>query len=233
MNLPDVPGAPVEVVLFALFSILAIAGAIRVVTARDPFASALSLLFNFVALGCLYLMLDQVFVAIAQIMVYAGAVVVLFLFVIAYLGDRRELVHTHNRLPILKPLAFALMAVGGGLFVWMLNAAQFPDTIASPTKTAAGFNFGSVQAVGEAFLGEYLIAFEMTSLVLLVAAVGGITLGLTGRARHQRLRKVQGSRSSDQQRKWYRKHEQELIANRLAKRKADAAARAASKENPS
>lgn len=233
MNWPDLPGAPVEVVLFALFSLMAIAGAVRVVTARDPFASALSLIFNFVALGVLYLMLHQPFVAIAQILVYAGAVIVLFLFVIAYLGDRRELVHTFHRLPGLKPAAFVASIGGGALLVWMISAASFPDTVPTPAKTVTGFSFGSVQAIGESFLRDYPLAFEITSLVLLVAAIGGITLGLTGRARHDRLRRIQGNRSTDQQRRWYREHEQQIIERRRAQREADAAARAANKETRS
>ncbi|MEO6867762.1 MAG: NADH-quinone oxidoreductase subunit J [Gaiellales bacterium] len=196
----NLPGAPFEVLVFILFSLMSIVGAIRVVTARDPFASALFLLLNFVGLGALYLMLDQPFVAIAQILVYAGAVVVLFLFVIAYLGDRRELMHRTDRAPYVLPLGIAAVLVFGGLLVGIITRSHFPHT-GGITKTAAGFDFGSPSAIGETFLTSYVFEFEVTSLVLLVAAIGGIVLGLTGRARHERLRKLMHTRSADQQKR--------------------------------
>lgn len=209
----DVPGAPFVVLFFALFSVLAIFGAVRVVTASDPFVSALSLLFNFVSLGALYLLLEQDFVAISQILVYAGAVVVLFLFVIAYLGDRRELADDGTRAPMLRPfgvlaaVALALVLVG---VVWQ---ADIPSP-APLVDTPAGFAFGSAQAVGETFMSKYLLAFEVTSIVLLVAAIGGIVLGLTGRARHDRLRKLMQTRSADQQKKLHEQREAQLRAER-------------------
>lgn len=197
----DLPGAPFEVLIFALFALMAIVGAIRVVTARDPFASALSLLLNFVALGTLYLMLDQPFVAIAQILVYAGAVVVLFLFVIAYLGDRRELLHRTDTAPWAMPLGIAAVLVLMGLLVGVVSNAKYPHLQSITDKTSAGFDFGSPSAIGQTFLTDYVFEFEVTSLVLLVAAIGGIVLGLTGRARHERLRKLMHTRSADQQKR--------------------------------
>ena len=210
---PEIPGAPVEVLLFALFATLAIIGAVRVITASDPFVSALSLLFNFVSLGALYLMLDQPFVAISQILVYAGAVVVLFLFVIAYLGDRRELVDDAVRSRGIRPFALLGAAAFGIVLVTVVLTATFPKTV-ELTETAAGFGFGTPRAIGEAFLGTYVLAFEVTSLVLLVAAIGGIVLGLTGRARHDRLRKLMQTRSADQQKKLHEERERELRAAR-------------------
>jgi NADH-quinone oxidoreductase subunit J len=209
----EIPGAPVEVLLFALFATLAIFGALRVVTASDPFVSALSLLFNFVSLGALYLLLGQDFVAISQILVYAGAVVVLFLFVIAYLGDRREIADDAVEARALRPFALLGAAALGAVLLIIVLSASFPDTV-ELSKTDAGFSFGSAQAIGEAFLGKYVLAFEVTSLVLLVAAIGGIVLGLTGRARHDRLRTLMQSRSADQQKKLHEERERELRAAR-------------------
>jgi NADH-quinone oxidoreductase subunit J len=210
---PDLPGAPFEVLLFALFALLAIFGAIRVITASDPFVSALSLLFNFVSLGALYLMLEQPFVAMSQILVYAGAVVVLFLFVIAYLGDRRELREDAVRARGMRPFALLAAAAFGGVLVTIVFAATLPEPLPL-VETTAGFAFGSPRAIGEAFLGTYVLAFEVTSLVLLVAAIGGIVLGLTGRARHDRLRKLMQTRSADQQKKLHEQRERELRADR-------------------
>lgn len=197
---PDLPGAPFEVLVFAAFALAAILGALRVITARDPFGSALSLLINFGALGALYLMLEQPFVAISQILVYAGAVVVLFLFVIAYLGDRRELLHRDDRAPYGMPLGIVTVLIMGVLLVAVVASASYPE-LQELTKTAAGYDFGSPQAIGETFLTDYVLEFEVTSLVLLVAAIGGIVLGLTGRARHERMRKLMHTRSADQQKR--------------------------------
>ncbi|MCW2924321.1 MAG: NADH-quinone oxidoreductase subunit [Thermoleophilia bacterium] len=226
---PELPGAPFEVILFGLFATLAVVGALRVITASDPFVSALSLLINFVSLGALYLMLDQSFVAIGQILVYAGAVVVLFLFVIAYLGDRRELAEDAVRLRALRPIALVAAAAFGAMLVGVVIAADFPDAADISKKTPAGFSFGSPRAIGEAFLGHYVLAFEVTSLVLLVAAIGGIVLGLTGRARHDRLRKLMQTRSADQQKRRYEQAEQELTA----RRRAELAAGTSTKEDAS
>lgn len=212
---PDIPGAPVEVALFALFALLAIIGAVRVVTASDPFTSALSLLFNFVALGALYLLLEQPFVAISQILVYAGAVVVLFLFVIAYLGDRRELAADMVRGRMLRPFAVLGAVALAITLVWVVGYAAVPDAV-ELQETEAGYAFGSAQAIGESFLSKYVLAFEATSVVLLVAAIGGIVLGLTGRARHERLRKLMQTRSADQQKKLHEQRERELRAERGA-----------------
>lgn len=211
---PELPGAPFEIALFAMFSLLAVFGALRVITASDPFVSALSLLFNFVSLGALYLLLDQPFVAISQILVYAGAVVVLFLFVIAYLGDRRELAQDAVRLRSLRPAAFIGAAGLSAMLVGVIVAANFPGTTEVLEDTPAGHAFGSASAIGEVFLTEYVLAFEVTSLVLLVAAIGGIVLGLTGRARHERLRKLMQTRSADQQRRHYEEQERELLERR-------------------
>jgi NADH:ubiquinone oxidoreductase subunit 6 (subunit J) len=209
----DVPGAPVQVALFVLFALLAIFGAVRVITASDPFVSALSLLFNFVSLGALYLLLGQDFVAISQILVYAGAVVVLFLFVIAYLGDRRELREDAVRARMLPPFAI-LLATGFALVLTGVAWRSELPAAATLEETPAGNGFGSAQAIGETFLTEYILAFEATSVVLLVAAIGGIVLGLTGRARHERLRKLMQTRSADQQKRLHDQREAELRAQR-------------------
>lgn len=201
MNLPDIPGAPVEVLLFAGLALVSLISAVRVITASDPFTSALSLIVNFVSLGAMYLTLHAPFVAMSQILVYAGAVVVLFLFVIAYLGDRREIAAEGTRSTWLRPAGLGIAVVAAVLLVSVSIAARYPEPAGLPSFVSGAW--GSAEAVGEVFLTKYLLAFEVTSLVLLVAAIGGIVLGLTGRARHERLRKLMHTRSADQQRRWY------------------------------
>lgn len=197
---PHIPGAPIEVLVFIGFALVALFGAIRVVTVRDPFISVLSLLLNFAALGVLYLMLEQPFVAISQILVYASAVIVLFLFVIAYLGDRRELMHHDDRAPWMLPLGVLITLLLGGVIVAVTIISKFPKT-QKLEPTSADYSFGSAQAVGEVFLTDYLLVFEVISIALLVAVIGGVVLGLTGRARHERLRKLMHTQSADQLKK--------------------------------
>ena len=196
MNLPDIPGAPVEVLVFALMAFTAVVGAIAVISASDPFVSALSMLGNFVSLGVIFLLLHEPFVAISQVLVYAGAVVVLVLFVIAYLGDWRELPQDVIRSGRVRPVT--AVAVGFGACLALLALfPSYPDVATIPAS------FGGAAAIGEEFLTTFELQFEVTSLVLLVAAIGGIVLGLTGRARHRRMRKLMHTRSADQQRRAY------------------------------
>ena len=162
--------------LFAGLALASVLSALRVITASDPFSSALSLIINFVSLGAMYLMLHAPFVAMSQILVYAGAVVVLFLFVIAYLGDRRELASEATRSTWLRPAGLVVAALSAIVLISVAIAARYPEPAVLGDFISG--SWGSAQAVGEVFLTRYLLAFEVTSLVLLVAAIGGIILGL-------------------------------------------------------
>ena len=147
---------------------------LRVVTASNPFSSALSLIGNLASLAVLYLLASGEFVAVAQVLVYAGAVMVMFLFVIAYLGGRADapwaggtrLIQTASVIAAVSLLAVTLVAVG-------LEAGDQLSNEADVTRA-----FGSPAAVGEVFLTDHLLAFEITSIVLLVAAIGGVVLGM-------------------------------------------------------
>lgn len=214
IGLPEIlqiPGAPVEALVFASLAFAAIVGAISVVTSRDPFISALSLIINFASLGIIYLMLNATFVAVSQVIVYAGAVVVMFLFVLAYLGDRREIAAaaTSTRWLAMSAVGAALtLSVLVGLVAFGGVGAGIPDAgnLPEPAGNAAA-TYGGARGIGIDFLSRYILAFEVTSLVLLVAAVGGVTLGLTGRNRHRKLRSMMGAQSADQVR---RRHGQSL-----------------------
>jgi NADH-quinone oxidoreductase subunit J len=118
----------------------AIVSALAVIVQRNPFISAIALLGNLASLATMYVLLQSDFVAAAQIIVYAGAVMVMFLFVIAYIA----------------------LVVGRGTF----------DAPASVSE-----QFGSPQLVGQLFLTTYVGAFELVSLLLLVAAIAAVVLG--------------------------------------------------------
>jgi NADH:ubiquinone oxidoreductase subunit 6 (subunit J) len=147
---------------------------LRVITASNPFSSALSLIGNLASLAVLYLLASGEFVAAAQVLVYAGAVMVMFLFVIAYLGGRADAPWAGGTRAIQTASVVAAASLLAVVFVaLMLNADGRLSDEAAITDA-----FGSPAAVGELFLTDHLLAFEITSIVLLVAAVGGVVLGM-------------------------------------------------------
>ncbi|HJX75527.1 MAG TPA: NADH-quinone oxidoreductase subunit J [Gaiella sp.] len=161
-------------VIWLLAAAACLGTGLRVVTAANPFSSALSLIGNLASLAVLYLLASGEFVAAAQVLVYAGAVMVMFLFVIAYLGGRADapwaggtrLIQVSSVIAAVSLLAVTLVAVG-------LEAGDQLSNEADVTRA-----FGSPAAVGEVFLTDHLLAFEITSIVLLVAAIGGVVLGM-------------------------------------------------------
>ena len=146
---------------------------IAVISFTNPFFSALALIGNLGSLAVLFLLLSAEFVAAAQVLVYAGAVMVMFLFVIAYLGRRAESPWRGG--PSWQALG-AVAAAGAILVEIVVVIGQTAsDRLSDEADIARAF--GSPQAIGELFLTDHLLAFEITSIVLLAAAVGGVVLG--------------------------------------------------------
>ena len=146
---------------------------IAVVSFGNPFFSALALIGNLASLAVLFLLASAEFLAAAQVLVYAGAVMVMFLFVIAYLGDR-----TAGPLeggPSWISLAAIVAAAALLVEVVVVIALKAGDGLADEA-TVEG-SFGSPGEIGRLFLTDHLLAFEITSIVLLIAAVGGVILG--------------------------------------------------------
>jgi NADH-quinone oxidoreductase subunit J len=161
-----------EQVLFFLAGALALAGALGVVMLRNPFYSVLALVGHLVALAVLFLLLRAEFVAAAQVVVYAGAVMVLYVFVVAYVGGSDEPLRPEGG-PISSfgPL-FAL-----ALLVELTIAIVGSSLGALDTRGAdVGAGFGSPGQIGALLLQKFLVAFEAASYLLLVAAVGAIVL---------------------------------------------------------
>ncbi len=157
-------------VLFFIAAIFAIAGAMGVVTLRNPFYSVLALVLHLIALAALFLLLRAEFVAAAQVVVYAGAVMVLYVFVVAYVGSGEEIA-AGSALRILGPL-FAL-ALAIELCIAMLGSALKGI---SSKGAAYVLGFGTPKHIGTLFLTKYLFPFELASLLLLVAAIGAVML---------------------------------------------------------
>jgi NADH-quinone oxidoreductase subunit J len=146
---------------------------IAVVLFSNPFFSALALIVNLASLAVLYLFLAAEFVAPAQVLVYAGAIVVMFLFVIAYLGGRADAPWAGG--PTLQTVAATVAAGAIAVEVVVVIALKAGGQLAEAAQVDAVF--GSPAEIGRLFLGPHLLAFEATSIVLLVAAVGGVILG--------------------------------------------------------
>jgi NADH-quinone oxidoreductase subunit J len=147
--------------------------AVAVISFSNPFYSALALIGNLASLAVMYLLLNAEFVAAAQVLVYAGAVVVMFLFVIAYVGPRRETPWSGG--PSWQ--TFGAVAAAGALLVEIVVAVGMQANGNLHSDGKVGPAFGTPAWIGRVFLVDHLLAFEITSVVLLIAAVGGVILG--------------------------------------------------------
>jgi NADH:ubiquinone oxidoreductase subunit 6 (subunit J) len=150
---------------------------IAVVSFSNPFYSALALIGNLGSLAVLYLLLSAEFVAAAQVLVYAGAVMVMFLFVIAYVGPRTESPWAGG--PSWQAVGAVLAAATLLVEIIVVIGLKASGRLAHAEDIGAAF--GSPSEVGRLFLTDHLLAFEITSIVLLVAAIGGVILGAHSR----------------------------------------------------
>jgi NADH-quinone oxidoreductase subunit J len=160
----------VSTVIFFIAAIGAVGGALGVVLVRNPFYSVLMLIVHLVSLAALFLLLRAEFVAAAQVVVYAGAVMVLYLFVVAYVGGGEQIP------------GGAVLRVLGPMFAAALAAELCFATLGSALKGVGGRGgayargFGTPAHIGRLFLTTYLFPFEIASILLLAAAVGAVVL---------------------------------------------------------
>ena len=158
--------------MFFVAAVLALAGALGVVRLRNPFYSVLALVAHLVALATLFLLLRAQFLAAAQVVVYAGAVMVLYVFVVAYIGGQEEPMRGEGGLiGSFGPLFAA--ALGIELCIAILGTGL--DAVDSRGPDV-GAGFGSPAQVGALLLQKFLVPFEAASYLLLVAAVGAVVL---------------------------------------------------------
>jgi NADH-quinone oxidoreductase subunit J len=160
-------------VIFFIAAIGAVAGAVGTVALRNPFYSVLALVCHLLALAALFLLLRAEFVAAAQVVVYAGAVMVLYVFVVAYVGGSGEPLSVSGG----ASLRFASLVFALALFA-ELTIALVGTSLSALNSDGAPYEpgFGSPAEVGELFLTKFLLAFEIASLLLLIAAVGAVIL---------------------------------------------------------
>jgi NADH-quinone oxidoreductase subunit J len=163
----------IDLILFLILSLIAIATALGMLLSRNAIYSALFLVLNFITVAVFYLLLGAPFIAMAQVTVYAGAIMVLFLFVIMLLGA--ESLPKAEVLPWQKPLA-SILAVALAVeatFLFITRARPIGD-IVTPAETANLTD--SLREMGMMLFNQYLLPFEVTSVLLLVAMVGAIVL---------------------------------------------------------
>jgi len=161
--------------LFILFAGLAIGCGLAVVAQRNPLYSAISLIGVFISLACLYVMLAAPFIAAVQVIVYAGAIMVLVVFVIMLLNVEQE-EHRRSRLKFLVPAAIALSAVLIAEVAFILVSVQEFRVTPAATPTDVGLT----RSIGAQLFTRYLLPFEITSILLLMAIVGAMTLARRG-----------------------------------------------------
>jgi len=167
-----------NLVLWGILAALAVGSGLAVILIRNPIYCALSLVVNFFLLAVMYLLLRAEFLAAIQVIVYAGAIMVLFIFVIMLLNLGGE--ETRDKLRVLRSLAFLLGLV---LLVEVVAALRYRaytvenPALSFPLVSAPPAVTGGVREFGRLLFTDYLLPFEITSVLLLIAIVGAVVLG--------------------------------------------------------
>ena len=159
-----------QLLLFLGLALVAVAAAVGMLVSRSAIYAALYLVLNFATVAVFYILLSAPFIAMSQVSVYAGAIMVLFLFVIMLLGT--ELLPSTNVLPWQRPVAAVLALILAVEAAYLLFGRSVTNAIVPPPVET----FGSPQAVGRALFNQYLLPFEITSILLLVAMLGAIII---------------------------------------------------------
>jgi len=177
--LASTAGEVIVWIVWVLAGLALLASGFAVILFSNPFYSALALIANLGSLAVLYLLLSAEFVAAAQVLVYAGAVMVMFLFVIAYIGHRADEPFAGRR----SLARVAAIVAATALLVEIVVVVVEDAGGRLSTSANIADSFGSPSQIGTLFLTDHLLAFEVTSIILLVGAVGGVVLGSGARRR--------------------------------------------------
>ena len=166
-----------NLITFYILAAVAVGAGLGMLFSKNAVYSALFLILNFAVMAVFYLILGAPFIAMAQVTVYAGAIMVLFLFVIMLLGA--EQLAGEDRLIWQKPFAWILVFMFIFAVAYQLSLAGLTDVLAQSFPAIAGDGteaFGGPAAIGSILFNEYLLPFEITSVLLLVAMIGAIVL---------------------------------------------------------
>lgn len=162
-----------DLIVFIVLAIASIAAAMGMVFSRNAVYSALFLVLNFVTVAVFYLLLGAPFIAMSQVTVYAGAIMVLFLFVIMLLGAER--IKSTTALPWQRPLALGLALILTVEAIYLIISRAQPGLMVTAPEASVN-TVESLREMALALYGQYMLPFEITSIVLLVAMVGAIVL---------------------------------------------------------
>jgi NADH-quinone oxidoreductase subunit J len=163
---------PLELILFILFASVAAVSGILMITRSSPLIAALFLILNFGSLAGLYLLLNAQFIAVVQVIVYAGAIMVLFLFVLMLLKPEHETLA--SKIFGLKTFSFAIAAL---VFIQMAYLIFFSHSgpFIKP-DVSASINAGTVETIGRELYTNYILPFEAAGFLLLAATIGAVVL---------------------------------------------------------
>ncbi len=160
-----------QLILFIIFAGISAASAVLMITRSNPVMSALFLILNFAGLAGLYLMLNAQFIAVVQVIVYAGAIMVLFLFVIMLLNPEKEKLFAHR--PALKIFAIVIAALAFlqiGFMIFVSHPSVANSSVAASVKA------GTVEEIGRELYTNYVLPFEAAGFLLLAATIGALVL---------------------------------------------------------
>ncbi|MBA2708191.1 MAG: NADH-quinone oxidoreductase subunit J [Gemmatimonadaceae bacterium] len=163
---------------FYFFGVVAIASALAFVTRKSPVTAALWLVNTMFSLAAIYVLLDAQFIGVMQVLVYAGAIMVVFLFVIMLLnlGHPSEIADARGRWPVFGAVLFGLLLLAE-LMVVSRSRIQADFRVPAGFAVSEMQKYGAVGTVARPLFNEYLLAFELTSVLLLVAIAGAVVLG--------------------------------------------------------
>ncbi|MCZ6639660.1 MAG: NADH-quinone oxidoreductase subunit J [Candidatus Dadabacteria bacterium] len=162
-----------ETVVFYVFAALALTGALLVISFKNPVSSALSLVLTLFSTAVLFVLLLAHFIAVIQILVYAGAIMILFLFTVMFLNLKPEALNFESKnLPFKISVLLVVL-----LFVGYFASLGFKKGLSlSNISTSDMDGFGTVEGVGTTLFTDYLLPFELTSVLILVAIIGVVTI---------------------------------------------------------
>lgn len=164
-----------ENILFYIAAFVAIVAGLTVVIAKNPVSSALALIVNFFCIAAIYLLLEAQFLAIVEIMVYAGAIMVLFLFVIMLLNLQDDKTLT-DHFDLKKGFAVLFAALFLVEILYVIQTSEIKLTEPEKIHSLSFADMGTVEFIGKQLFSNYVLPFEMISVVLLSAVVGAIVL---------------------------------------------------------
>lgn len=156
-------------VLFLVFGAICVGGAINLLAQKHPISSALSLIVVMGSLACLYLLLGAEFAAIIQVIIYAGAIMVLFVFTIMLLNAGEEERTKGSRIATI--LGVPGLLIGGLVGAWVILRGREDQT-----SLSVGQFYGSAEGVGRLLFRDFLLPFEVTSILILIAIMGAVVL---------------------------------------------------------